>query len=484
MIDLRVSSVIRIPREQINDHLKDIIKSEFVYFNPNYFKMKAVYAKMYDSGKIQRNQFHRMMRYLEMKKFFKSYVLSKDKSTLVMFRGVLPKLLQLLHDNGYEYHLHDRMFRGQSIKLDLHPGELDDFQQIAVDELVQHHQAVLVSPVGSGKTKMMLHLISRLQVPTLIIVHTSEILKNWHREIEKTIDYKHRIGQIGGGKRDMQPLTVAMLQTLMRFDQEEWDFVNGYFGCVVMSECHHSPPLLTSKILNRLKAYHRYGETASQTRKDGREPLIFDLISQQKIEVSDLDAGATRTMSAMVDFTEIKSFEYMFDNDYVQLISALTNDEQRNQDIVARVQEDINNGHFCLILSDRVEHCRALSFMLERAGTTNELLIGEVSHPDRNDALQRVRSGQTKAIVASANLASEGIDVPILSSLHLVTPSNNFELLKQRTGRIRRICEGKKDPIIHDYVDLNCSYLHNIAKIRSRYYKKLGFLVNSISRIV
>ena len=90
-------------------------------------------------------------------------------------------------------------------------------------------------------------------------------------------------------------------------------------------------------------------------------------------------------------------------------------------------------------------------------------------------------------IVANRAIAEEGLDIPHLSSLHIVLPSTNMQKIKQQLGRIRRFFDGKNHPKLTDYKDtgVTCSVydtsgsvsLANIlevsAKKRESFYIKL-----------
>jgi len=50
--------------------------------------------------------------------------------------------------------------------------------------------------------------------------------------------------------------------------------------------------------------------------------------------------------------------------DYQAMITALTEDQGRNQLIAYHVISEARAGHFCLVLSDRVAHCKTLADMI------------------------------------------------------------------------------------------------------------------------
>ena len=71
---------------------------------------------------------------------------------------------------------------------------------------------------------------------------------------------------------------------------------------------------------------------------------------------------------------------------------------------------------------------------------------------------------------ATNAMASEGLDIPNKDTLFITTPMGDPE---QACGRIRRLYEGKKDPMVIEIVD-QISFLNPMHKKRYRYYANPG----------
>lgn len=96
------------------------------------------------------------------------------------------------------------------VELTFH-GKLRDFQQPAVDQCLQRDFGLLNAATGSGKTAMALYMIAARKQPTLIIVHTKDLLTQWRDRIKQFLGID--AGIIGGGKFDLAPVTVATVQS-------------------------------------------------------------------------------------------------------------------------------------------------------------------------------------------------------------------------------------------------------------------------------
>lgn len=82
------------------------------------------------------------------------------------------------------------------------------------------------------------------------------------------------IGQLGGGKNRLSGIIdIATMQSLVR-EGEVKALVKDY-GMVIVDECHHVSAFSLEQILKNVYAKYVYGLTATPTRKDGHDPIIF-----------------------------------------------------------------------------------------------------------------------------------------------------------------------------------------------------------------
>jgi len=68
-------------------------------------------------------------------------------------------------------------------------------------------------------------------------------------------------------------IDVAVIQSLQRKGAVE-DFVAEY-GHVIVDECHHLSAVTFERVLREVKAKYVLGLTATPTRKDGHQPIIY-----------------------------------------------------------------------------------------------------------------------------------------------------------------------------------------------------------------
>lgn len=139
------------------------------------------------------------------------------------------------------------------------------YQEEAVGAMLINHYGILQSPAGSGKTQMGIALACDLGAKTLWLTHTKDLLTQSKARAEQYID-PSMLGTITEGKVNIgQSMTFATIQTMCKLDldqyRDEWD-------CIIVDECHRvsgTPTAVTqfSKVLNTLRARHKYGLSAT-----------------------------------------------------------------------------------------------------------------------------------------------------------------------------------------------------------------------------
>ncbi len=105
--------------------------------------------------------------------------------------------------------------------------------------MLGHDAGVLCAPTAFGKTVTAAAIIAPRGVNTLVLVHRTELLKQWQVRLAAFLDAgKDVIGVIGGGKsKPTGQIDIAVMQSLSR-QGEVAPLVESY-GQVIVDECHH-----------------------------------------------------------------------------------------------------------------------------------------------------------------------------------------------------------------------------------------------------
>ena len=362
-----------------------------------------------------------------------------------------------------------------------------DYQQEALVALLLARYGILQAPAGSGKTQIGIALAQALKRKTLWLTHTKDLLTQSMTRAEQYLD-RPGFGTITEGKVNIgKTMTFATIQTMAKLDLEqfkdEWD-------CIIVDECHRvagTPAAVTqfSKVLNALRARHKYGLSATVHRADGMIKATYSLLGEV-VYVVPKEAVEDRVMGVEIhtQMTDTApSLQYCNTDgtiNYARLIAYLCNSNLRNSQILTDLI--MSAGHSNLILSDRVSHLEELyrilpSELKAKASVINGKMTSKKGKAEREQAIEDMRTGKKSYLFATYALAKEGLDIPRLDRLFLVTPQKDFAVVTQACGRIARVSPGKHDPKVYDYVDGKITLLVRMFKKRCTVYRKNGYLI-------
>ena len=366
-----------------------------------------------------------------------------------------------------------------------YPGiiPLYDYQDPAVDTMVQAGCGILQSPCGSGKTQMGIALAAKLQRKTLWVTHTSDLL-NQSYDRAKQYFPESILGKITEGRVHIgSHMTFATVQTLSKLDLLKYKYA---WDVVIVDECHRVSGTPASakmfyRVISSLAARYKYGLSATVHRADGLIKSTFAVIGDVQYKVPD-EAVKEKTMQVKImrRETNVKINRCCLDTDgtlvYSKLIPYLTGNIDRCRLIVDDLVR--NQEHYSLILSDRLQHLQLLMSLFPDELKQYSVMIdgkmtSKIAKARRIQAIEDMRMGKKHFLFASYGLAKEGLDIPRLDRLYLTTPKKDFAVVTQSIGRIARTFEGKTEAVCYDYVD-DIQFCENQWKRRKTSYRKAG----------
>ena len=343
-------------------------------------------------------------------------------------------------------------------------GTLRPYQERALAAAEKRSFGVIEAGTGSGKTVMALAIVANRSQPTLIVVHTKELLYQWRDRIWQFLGIE--AGLIGDGHFDPQSITVAIVNTARKRIEE----LAPRFGHLIVDECHRVPASLFTDVVSNFSGHYLLGLSATAYRNDdGLTRLIYFYMGDRihKVEMEELQKSGAIIKPQLL--RRRTNFHYNYSGDYQPLVSALTKDESRNRLIVGDVLGECRqkDSGICLLVSDRISHCQLFEKYLLEQGVAVSLLTGQTSAEQRTEIVGKVQNGQIEVLVATLQLIGEGFDCSGLSTLFLTTPITFEGRLLQILGRIMRPAAGKHARV-YDYVDEAVSVLKRSADSRKK----------------
>jgi superfamily II DNA or RNA helicase len=390
-------------------------------------------------------------------------------------RGCLDAAKELLRDNGIRCELIDERYTGQPIDA-VFAGTLRPDQEAAVAAMLCHDDGVLCAPTAFGKTVAAAALIAQRGVNTLVLVHRTELLKQWQERLQVFLGVsKGMLGTIGGGKaRPTGKIDIAVMQSLSRKGEIN-ELVENY-GHVIVDECHHIGAASFDAILKRVKAKYVLGLTATPIRRDGQQPIIFMQCGPTRHTAT--KSTNTQHDLLVVPHTLAANIELPLAAGIQDVFSHLVKDSHRTAAIAAEVVDAFHAGRKVLVLTERTEHLQAIALELAARVTALYTLHGRMPKKQRADLIEELNSlppDAPRVLLSTGKLVGEGFDHPPLDTLVLAMPISWKGSLQQYAGRLHREHAAKTDVRIIDFVDAGHPALMRMWEKRQRGYRAMGY---------
>jgi superfamily II DNA or RNA helicase len=354
--------------------------------------------------------------------------------------------------------------------------ELRGYQEKAVTNMLRHPYGILQSRPASGKTIMGIAMIARRGRKALWLAHTKDLVDQAYTQAKKYLDKSLLTVSTEGRVKIGNGITFATVQTMANFAGLER--YKNYFDIVIVDECHRVCTSATSvgmfyKVVNTLAAPYKYGLSATVHRADGMIGATFAILGNVTYEVPFEDIEhQVMPVSVEAIYTNVGYNDCFLDADgtmvYTKYITYLAENVHRNNIAASMLAYET---HPTLVLTDRLSQSEALFKMIGREDA--RVITGKTKREVRQAALEDMREGRANILFASYNLAKEGLDIPRLSRLYMLTPHRDSAVIEQAIGRIARVHPDKTDAIAYDFVD-NTIYAQKCFKRRLRIYRKIG----------
>lgn len=398
---------------------------------------------------------------------------------ILLPRGCLPALEELLRAGGVELVLEERRVEGAPLEVRFH-GELTPAQQEAADALLPHETGVLVAPPGAGKTVVAIALVAARRRATLVLVHRTQLLDQWRSRLSVFLDRPLReIGQIGGGKRKFTGgLDVAMLQSLA--GRGAVDGLAARYGQVLVDECHHVPALSFEAVLREVRARFVLGLTATPRRRDGLHPILEFQLGPPRHTIAAKQSAASLgfEQQLIVRETEFRMEPAQEAPGIQELYRRLADDGERNCRILDDVLQALEQGRSPIVLTERRDHLEFLAHALGGVAKNLVVLRGGMGARQRREVAERlagVPEGEERLLLATGRFIGEGFDDARLDTLFLALPVSWRGTFVQYAGRLHRSRQGKTQVRIYDYVDRGLPVLEKMFARRMAGYRGMGY---------
>ncbi len=457
-LTVTTSNLIYFEKDQLPQALANRLIRLAAFQNPEFYKAQAMRMSVWDTARV-------------------IGCAENYPNHIALPRGCLEAAQELLRDNGIRCELRDERYGGEAINVAF-AGTLRIDQEAAVAAMLHHDTGVLCAPTAFGKTVTAAAMIAERGTNTLILVHRTELLKQWQERLQSFLGIgKGIVGTIGGGKaKPTGKIDIAVMQSVSR--QGEVNPLVENYGHVIIDECHHVGAASFDAILKRVKAKYVLGLTATPIRRDGQQPIIF-------MQCGPIRHKAAKPESAPHDLEVIpqmlhKRIDLPQEAGIQDVFRQLATDEDRTAAISAQIESTFSQGRKVLVLTERTEHLDAIQAALIDKIPSLFVLHGRMAKKLRAALVAKLNAlppDEPRVLLATGKLVGEGFDHPPLDTLVLAMPISWTGTLQQYAGRLHREHSTKTDVKVIDFVDTGHPTLLRMWDKRQRGYRSMGYKI-------
>lgn len=315
---------------------------------------------------------------------------------------------------------------------------------------VLHTLAVL--PTGTGKTIVFSAIIQHEVAQgrrVLILAHRAELLEQAADKLYKVTGLKSAVEKAESSSLETEyRVTVGSVQTMCRPERLE-QFPSNYFQVIIVDEAHHALSESYQTVLNHFPDAYVLGVTATPERGDHRnlgtyfKSLAYEYTLPEAVKGGYLCRMKAQCIPLELDITNVG----ITNGDYAagQVSSALDPYLPRIATEIAQVCWNRKTVVFLPLINTSQRFCRLLTEMGINAAEVN----GESE--DRTQILRDFEDGKYQ-VLCNSMLLTEGWDCPSVDCIVVLRPTKIRSLYCQMIGRGTRICEGKEDLLILDFL--------------------------------
>lgn len=374
-------------------------------------------------------------------------------------KGYVYYFKRYLSKMGFDLNIADNSARFPKMDLTF-IGEFRNYQAKMIDGITDYPVGMLEALTGAGKTVTAIGIIAKIKQPTLILVHSRELLDQWKASIKKFLDYD--CGTMGGGKVDIKDITVAIINTA----EKHVDALSSRFGMLICDEGHRAAGQRFRDVITKMEAKYHYLLSATPFRKDGLTRVLNVLFGPKT--KTDVNYLREKGYVLVPDIHRVRSYWRHVFTEYSEMISCMSIDTERNKLIAKCANDDYRRfKQSIIIVSDRKNHLEEIQQYIT---IHSEILTGGIPAKERKRISDKVKAGKVPCLLSTAQLISEGYDSPNLSAIILGTPIRDKKKLIQIVGRCLRPSKGA-NPRVYDIRDQSVEKLAYSGYARDRIYK-------------
>jgi len=367
----------------------------------------------------------------------------------------------------------DRRAEGYEIDVVFSGKPRNEDQQRVCDEFDTEYAdgctgIIVNASTGFGKTYIGCYAVSRIAKTTLVLITKSDLEGQWRNSLKKFLGMDAKdIGLIKGDICNVigKFVVIAYVQSMMK--QKRYpSWVYKQFGFVIIDEVHLMAADKFVGCMWQLPAKYRLGLSAQLKRSDRKEHVFKDHIGRTIIK-ADVLPMSFNVVVVQVDVTVPMWVKYKAGRT-VNLNNFLGQHQNRQAIITKKIMFAYSRDRNIVCFAETLKHLEYAYECLVNAGMKMSDIGFYVGMKKNTEQAKQdlIEQAHKRVVLATYKMTEYGTDFPHWDTAVLMTPRANIE---QTVGRVVRELEGKKIPLVYDFVD-SIKLLKNYFKSRCKYY--------------
>jgi superfamily II DNA or RNA helicase len=313
-------------------------------------------------------------------------------------------------------------------------------------------KTLLVLPTGTGKTIVFAKVTEeciRSGNRVLILAHRAELLDQASDKINKATGLKSAVEKaeqscLGSWYR----VVVGSIQTLTR-EKRLQQFDKDYFDTIIVDEAHHCISDSYQNVLQYFDEAKVLGVTATPDRGDMKNlgqyfnSLAYEYTLPKAIKEGYLSKIIAQTIPLKLDLTGVG----MQSGDFKAGDLGTALDPYLYQ--IAQEMAKYCKGRKTVVFLPLVKTSQKFCNILNEVGFKAAEVNG--NSEDRSEVLQDFEQDKYN-VLCNSMLLTEGWDCPSVDCVVVLRPTKVRSLYCQMVGRGTRLCEGKEDLLLLDFL--------------------------------
>ena len=284
----------------------------------------------------------------------------------------------------------------------------------------------------------------------LFVAHVDEILRKTKNDFEDLMqDRADRMAMLSPTtdltNNDIFFATIQSLhkeKNLTKFDVDFFDYI-------IIDEAHHAAASTYQKVLNYFKPKFLLGLTATPFRTDEKEimPFFGNTIFYQMDQEQAVKEGYLADIKYFgfyddIDYSDIRWNGSKYDLDDLNKKLMI---ESRDQSIISKYKDVSDKNEKTIGFCTSIEHADYMTELFNSNGinsvaihSKSETSRSRFSYDEKLTLIKRFREDEFQ-VAFTVNMFNEGIDIPDVSTILMLRPTDSLTIFIQQIGRGLRL---------------------------------------------